>query len=81
MGAVASVRKDVEAIMAAFPQKNGRPDFSGHCYDHEYRIERDKVYGEYKVEATKKVIGAVVSVLVLIFGLGTVAYLKQLLGV
>lgn len=80
-GAITSIRKDIEGIAAAFPQKNGKPDFSGHCADHEYRIEKDKVYASYKVEATKKVIGAVVGLALLAFGTGLIEYAKKLLGI
>ena len=79
-GAISSIRRRLDDIEAAFPVKNGKPDFSGHCGDHEYRIERDKTFNIYKVEATKKFIGVVMGLVLVAFGTGAIEYLKQLLG-
>lgn len=77
---VAAIERDVEDIKGAFMLKNGKPDYAGHNFDHEFRSEQSKVFAGYKVEATKKFIGAVVGFVILMFGLGLVEYAKKALG-
>lgn len=78
---VAAVERDVEAIKGAFMVKNGRPDYAGHNFDHEFRSEQSRNFAEYKVEATKNFIKAVVVFLAAVFGYGLIEYAKKALGI
>ena len=78
--AIGSIRRRLDDIEGAFMVKNGKPDFAGHNYDHEYRAERDKTFNIYKVEATKKIIGALAGLVLIALGTGAIEHLKQLLG-
>lgn len=78
--AIASIRRRLDGVESAFLIKNGKPDFAGHNFDHEYRAEKEKTFNIYKVEATKKVIGVLAGLVLVAFGTGAIEYLKQLLG-
>lgn len=80
MAVLTEIRAGLAGIESAFPMKNGARDYHGHCADHEYRIEQAKNFAAYKVEATKKVIGWAVGLMLLALGTGAIDHLKRLLG-
>ncbi len=54
----------------------GEPDFDGHRKAHTHMIESEKILKEYKTEATKKVIGWVVAVLLGAVGSSVIAWVQ-----
>lgn len=66
-----------ETMMRAFVLNElGEPDFDGHRKAHGKLIEAEKVLQGYKLEATKKVIGWVIAVLVGAVGSGVVTWVQ-----
>ena len=55
----------------------GEPDFDGHRRAHLQLIEADKIMNGYKNEATKKVIGWVVAILLGAMSSGFVMWMKD----
>ena len=82
------VEQDIAAIKTAFLRNDlGVEDYDGHRLDHrtiekeEEKAEKEAaVFTDFKYEATKKIIFAVLAVLTAVFTAGVGPYLRQLLG-
>lgn len=55
----------------------GLPDYDGHRNDHKVRTEEAKVVEGYKRDATKRLLDALVGALIVIFGTGFWAWMKE----
>lgn len=78
---VEDVGRDIKSVSKAFPTNDLKePDFDGHRKAHIGMMRTEKIMENYKVEASKKVIGWIA---VFIFGLiasGLVAGMKEALA-
>ena len=78
---LSALERDVEDIKDAFlVTKSGKPDYAGHNRDHDIRLEASKTFNTYKVEATKKLVGALAGLVIVVFGVGLIEYAKKLFG-
>lgn len=55
----------------------GEPDFDGHRKAHNHMIEAEKVLKGYKLEATKKVIGWVIALLLGVLSTGAITWVQD----
>ena len=65
-------------VSSAFPYNDlGKPDYDGHRKSHLQQIADAKIVEGFKVDAAKKVMGIIITVLLTIIGSGLVATLSE----
>jgi len=75
------VESALAAVTDAFPKNTvNKPDFDGHRTFHERKIDDAKLMQSYKVDTTKKILGAVGLFLLMLLGSGLMSYIKEVVA-
>lgn len=71
--------RHIHVVHRAFPRNDlQEPDFDGHRHYHTKKVNEEKVVSGYKQGITEKILQGVVGFILMLLGMGAVAWLKGL---
>ena len=73
------LEQHIHTVHRAFPRNDlQEPDFDGHRHYHTKKVNEEKVVSGYKQGITEKILQGVVGFILMLLGMGAVAWLKGL---
>lgn len=71
--------RHIYVVHRAFPRNDlQEPDFDGHRHYHTKKVNEEKIVSGYKQGITEKILQGVVGFILMLLGMGAVAWLKGL---
>lgn len=71
--------RHIHVVHRAFPRNDlQEPDFDGHRHYHTKKVNEEKVVSGYKQGITEKILQGVIGFILMLLGMGAVAWLKGL---
>jgi hypothetical protein len=71
--------RHIHVVHRAFPRNDlQEPDFDGHRHYHTKKVSEEKIVSGYKQGITEKILQGVIGFILMLLGMGAVAWLKGL---